>query len=321
LIRAKIARMELDTLKLFIETMHRGSFAAVARDRAMNPSTVSRLIAGLEDELGFRLFQRTTRRMQLTDAGAAYAQRAELLIDDLEHAREQARTLHAGVSGTLRLTASVAFGRACIVPLLPDFRARYPDLKLELLFTDTRLDLVTDRIDLALRIGPVNQAEIIRVKLFDIRFRLCASPAYVEKFGPLIDPRCLSRRRCLRFDLPDFKTHWRFQKGDEPPLVVAVDGDIMIDSAIALRDAALFGLGPSMLADWMIRQDLDDGRLVELAPDYQASPRNPETTVWLLYPSRAYLPNKVRVMIDYLKSSLVHAERHQALPGITPVPE
>lgn len=296
--------MNIDTLKLFFETVHRGSFAAVARDHAMNPSSVSRVIAGLEEELGFRLFQRTTRRMRLTEAGVAYAGRVEALVDELEHAREQGLTMRTGMSGTLRMTASVAFGKACIIPLLGEFRSLYPNLKLEFLFTDERLDLITNRLDLAVRLGPVAEVEIIRVKLFDTHFRVCASPAYVDKFGPLNDPNCLSKRRCLRFGLPQFKSHWRFQQGDGPALSVPVDGDIMIHSAIALRDAAVLGLGPAMLADWMIRRDLVDGRLIDLLPAYHVSPTTPDTTVWLLYLSRTYLPNKVRVMIDFLKSKL-----------------
>lgn len=307
--------MNIDTLKLFFEVARRGSFAAVARDRAVDPSSVSREIAGLEAELGFRLFQRTTRRMRLTEAGITYARRVEALVDELDHARDQSLLMRTGLKGTLRLTASVAFGQQCVVPLIGDFRDLYPDLKLELLFTDTRIDLVDDRVDLAIRLGPVTDAEHIRVKLFDTHFRVCASPDYVEKSGPLIDPKCLSQRRCLRFGLPDFRSFWRFQQGSAAALEVPIDGDIMMFSAIALRDAAILGLGPAMLADWMIRCDLAEGRLIDLFPDYSVSPTSPETTVWLLYPSRTFLPSKVRVMIDFLKSRLGRADGRLALTG------
>jgi len=298
--------MDTDSLKLFFEVARRGSFAAVARDRQVDPSSISRVIAGLEAELGFRLFQRTTRRMRLTEAGGAYSRCAQGLIEGLEHARDRALTLRTGLSGSLRLTASVAFGQTCIVPLLGDFGARYPDLKLDLAFTDSRLDLVDNQIDLAVRLGPVTEADHIRVKLFDTHYRVCASPGYVAEFGPLIDPECLSHRACLRFNLPHFRSHWRCQKGDGPVHEVSVDGDIVISSAIVLRDAALLGLGPALLADWMIRNDIADGRLVDLLPDYHVSPTSAETTAWLLYPSRTFLPNKVRVMIDFLKEKLAH---------------
>ncbi|MHA1524880.1 MAG: substrate binding domain-containing protein [Alphaproteobacteria bacterium] len=235
----------------------------------------------------------------------------------MEHAREQALAIRTGLSGTLRMTASVAFGKACIVPLLADFRAQYPGLKLELLFADARLDLITNRLDLAVRLGPVVEAEIIRAKLFDAHFRVCASPAYVEEFGPLVDPKCLSKRRCLRFGLPDFKSHWRFRQGTGPALSVPVDGDIMIYSTIALHDAAVLGLGPAMLADWMIWRDLADGRLVDLLPAYHVSPTSPDTTVSMLYPSRTFLPQKVRVMIEFLKSRLGTQMRRHTLAGIS----
>lgn len=296
--------MEIDTLKLFFEVARRGSFAAVARDRDVDPSSVSRVIAGLENELGFRLFQRTTRAMRLTEAGGAYQRRVEGLVDALDQARDQAQTMRTGLTGTLRLTASVSFGQVCIVPLLAEFQARHPNLKLDLIFTDTRIDLINDRIDLAVRLGPVTDADSIRVKLFDTRFQVCASPGYVAEFGPLDSPENLSERRCLRFDLPHFRSHWLCQKGDDPVLEVPVDGDIVTSSAIALRDAALLGLGPALLADWMIKPLIADGRLVDLLPDYDVSPTTTDTTAWLLYPSRTFLPNKVRVMIDFLKSRL-----------------
>ncbi|MFV2093821.1 MAG: LysR substrate-binding domain-containing protein [Hyphomicrobiales bacterium] len=307
--------MEINTLKLFFEVARRGNFATVARDRAVDPSSISRVIAGLEDELGFRLFQRTTRRMKLTEAGASYARRVEALIDELEHAGDEALALRTGLKGTLRLTASVAFGQHCLVPLIGDFRARYPDLKLEFLFTDARLDMIDNRVDLAVRLGPVAEVENIQVKLFDARFKVCASPGYIAAQGPVENPEQLTDRRCLRFDLPDFRTHWRFRKGDAPSFELPVDGDILISSAIALRDAALFGLGPALLAEWMIRRDLAEGRLIDLLPDYIAGPATPETAVWLLYPSRTFLPNKVRVMIDFLKSRLGNSDERHALIG------
>lgn len=154
-------------MRMFVEVARRGSFAAAARDRDVDPSSVSRAVALLEEELGVRLFQRTTRRVALTEAGEIYLARVTALVDELDFARDEARGVSTGPVGTLRLTASVAFGNTCLVPLLPEFRERYPGVKLELLLTDTVLDLVAERVDLAIRLGRRFDADFIATKLFD----------------------------------------------------------------------------------------------------------------------------------------------------------
>ncbi len=293
--------MDIESLQVFIEVARRGSFAAVARDRDLDPSSVSRIISALEDELGLRLFQRTTRRMALTEAGAIYVNRIEQVIEDLAQAREAALALNSGPIGLLRLTTSVAFGLRYLVPLLPQFRVRYPDLKVELLLTDTNLDLVSDRIDLAIRLGPRIKADVIRVKLFDTLYRVCASPSYLNQAAPLEAPPDLEAHRCLLFPLPGFRSQWMFRDGAGKITTIQVDGDILISNALALRDCALAGLGPALLANWLVDSDLKAGRLIQLFPTYTVTATEFETSAWLLYPSQTFLPHKVSVMVDFLK--------------------
>jgi DNA-binding transcriptional LysR family regulator len=293
--------MEIDQLRLFVEVARRGNFAAVARDRAIDPSSVSRVIAALETELGVRLFQRTTRRVALTEAGDLYLNRVEPLLNDMEHARDEIRAASAGPVGTLRLTASVAFGRQCVVPLLPRFRAQFPRLKLELLLSDTNLDLVGERVDLAVRLGPSFDSSLVGVKLCDTRYRVCASADYLTTCKPLRRPQDLAAHRCLLLTLPEFRTRWLFrnQTGNVTP--VAVDGDLIVSNPLAVRDCALAGMGPCLLADWLIDEDVAAGRLVDLFSKYRVTATDFQTSAWLLYPSRTYLPNKVRATIDFLK--------------------
>src|SRR5579872_6717564 len=144
--------MDIETLRLFVQVARRGSFAIVARDRGTDPSSVSRTIAALEDELQVRLLQRSTRRMTLTEAGAAYLARLESLIEELDHARDEALAVSARPIGTIRLTASVAFGQKCVAPLLPKLRQTCPDLGIDLILTDANLDLVSEGVDLAIRL-------------------------------------------------------------------------------------------------------------------------------------------------------------------------
>ncbi len=149
--------MDTRDLALFAETARLGSFAAVAKLRGIDPSAVSRAIAGLETDLGLRLFQRSTRRLSLTEAGDSYLARALPLIEELARIGTEARAAHSVPSGTLRLTASVTFGQARLVPLLAGFRARHAQVGLECLFTDANLDLVAERIDLAIRLAPATE--------------------------------------------------------------------------------------------------------------------------------------------------------------------
>ena len=296
--------MDTDSMRLFVEVARRGNFAAVARDRDVDPSSVSRAVALLEDELGVRLFQRTTRRVMLTEAGEIYLARVSALVDELDYARDEARGASAGPAGTLRLTASVAFGYTCLVPLLPEFRQRFPGVKLELLLTDAVLDLVAERVDLAVRLGRRFDADFIATKLFDTQYRVCASPAYLKGKKAPKSPEELQQHSCLLFALPDFRSRWLFRDRKGAVQEVPVHGDVTILNALALRACALAGMGPVLLANWLIDEDIKKGRLIDLFPKYRVTATEFDTAIWLLYPSRSHLPNKVRVMIDFLKQHL-----------------
>lgn len=296
--------MDVENLRIFVEVCRRGSFASVARDRNVDPSSISRVVASLEEELGTRLFQRSTRRMSLTEAGNVYLGRVEALVDELEHARDEVLAVSACPVGTLRLTVTVAFGHQCLLPLLPTFRALFPALKLELLLTDTYLDLVSERVDLAVRLGPNLDTNLIGVKLFNTRYHVCVSPAYLAREKSLHVPEDIGNHKCLLFPLPEFRSRWLFRDTAGKVSEVPVDGDVVISSALALRECARVGMGPALLADWLIGDDLAQGRLIDPYPGYHVAATDFQTAAWLLYPSRSYLPDKVRVMIDFLKVNL-----------------
>lgn len=296
--------MDIESLRLFVEVARRGNFAATARDRNIDPSSVSRAISLLEDEIGVRLLQRSTRRVALTEAGKIFLGHMISLVSEFDQARDEARGVSTGPSGTLRLTASVAFGNTCLVPLLPEFRERYPEVKLEVVLSDSILDLVTERIDLAIRLVRHVDADFIAVKLFDTQYRVCASPAYLNAKNTPRVPEDLQQHKCLLFALPEFRSRWSFRDSQGTIREVPVHGDVTILNALALRACALAGMGPVLLANWLIDEDIEQGRLVNLFPEYRASVTDFDTAAWLLYPSRTYLPNKVRVMIDFLKQRL-----------------
>lgn len=178
----------------------------MARARGLDPSSVGRVVASIEDELGVRLFERSTRRMVLTEAGDLYLARVATTVDDLDRAREEALAIRSEPRGTLRLSASVAFGQRVIVPRLGVFRAAYPHVRVEAVFTDANVDLIAERIDLAVRLGPQVSGDMIVSKLRYTRYLVVASPRYLSAASPLARPGDLSGHRAVLFSFPPFRS-------------------------------------------------------------------------------------------------------------------
>jgi DNA-binding transcriptional LysR family regulator len=298
--------MDLTDLTLFAETARAGSFAAVAKARGTDPSTISRKLAALEDSLGVRLFQRTTRSLSLTEAGDLYLARALPLIEELTRIGQEARETRATPTGTLRLTASVTFGQAMILPLLPAFRSAYPAIKLECLFTDQNLDLIADRIDLAIRLAPEIEGDVIASRLMTTRYRVIASPAYLATAPSLTTPEDLARHRLLLFTIRPFRTRWLFRDATGTR-EVPVTGDIAISPAGAILDAALADLGVALLPNYLTDPMIRARRLTRLLTAWEVTATSFDTGAWLVYPSRSFLPAKTRAMIDFLGAALPRA--------------
>lgn len=288
-------------LQTFVDVVNQGSFAAVARERNIDPSSVSRAIGGLEKELGVRLLQRTTRRLSLTEAGLAYFQRIEPLIGEIHQAADVAVDMSGQPTGTLRVTASVSFGLRCVVPLLPEFQAQYPQLTVELLLTDSNLDLLTERIDLAIRLGMLADSTLIAQRLMPTRYFVCASPGYLQRHGRPQTPGEIVHHRCLLFPLAGFRSRWRFRDSKGVETAVAVRGQTIVSNAVALEQAAIAGMGLALLPHWLVGEVLKTGQLINLFPGHEATATEFGTAAWLVYPSRSYVPLKVRVLMDFLK--------------------
>lgn len=294
--------MELATLRLFIDVAHAGGFAPVARQRVVDPSLVSRAIAGLEAELGFRLFQRTTRRLALTEAGSRYLATVEPLVRDLAGAAEMARC--STVAGRLTISASVAYGTIRLVPLLPALRAAHPGLEVELILTDRLVDLVTEPVDIAIRMSPTIPPGLIGLPLHPSRYHVYAAPAWVARHGPVSAPVDLAGKPCLLFAGPLQRRQWRFSGPGGGAETVAVDGPIAISSPMAVKAACIAGLGATLLTDWLVADALAAGQLVSLLPDHEASSTAFGSNAWLLYASRTLLPPKIRAGLDFLRAQL-----------------
>ena len=297
--------MDISVLQTFLDVVRQGSFAAVARDRNIDPSAVSRAVANLENELGVRLFQRTTRRLSLTEAGTVFHRRTEPLMEDISGAISAAREISNQPIGTLRITASVSFGLACIVPHLPSFEAQYRDLAIDLVLTDSVLDLVRERIDVAIRLGKMADSTLIAHWLMSTHYTVCASPKYLERSERLQHPQALGKHRCLCFPLEGFRSRWLFRDQTGTVETVTVQGQIVISNAIALLNCTLSGMGISLLPNWLIRDDLATGKLIDVFPNHAVTATDFETAAWFVYPSRRYLPLNVKVFTDFLRQKLL----------------
>ncbi len=292
--------MNLQNLELFLEVVRRGSFAAVARSRDKAASSVSRAVSALEEELGVRLLQRTTRRIELTEAGREYFDAVEEAMASLNQATERAQALTQRPRGLLRVTTSVTFGQVGIVPLLPAFLERHPELDLELLMTDTRLDLVSERVDVAIRLGALDDRRLVATKLCDIPNAICASPDYLRRFGLPRKPSDLDGHDCLCLSLPQHDV-WRFRDATNRTDEISIHGRFRSTNVRALRQCASNAMGIAILPRWIAHRELATGELVQLFTDYAVGTTEFEVPVWLLYPSKQHLPLKVRRFIDYVK--------------------
>ena len=296
--------MDIQAIQLFADAARSGSFAAVARERDLAPSSVSRSVALLEEELGARLFQRSTRRLVLTEAGAVYLEQVAPLLQALAQASAAATDVSREPRGPLRVTTSNAFGLTQVVPMLPSFTRRYPDVEIDLLLTDAVVDLIAERIDLAVRLGPLTDSSLIAVSLLRMRYRVCASPGYVREHGQPRTPGDLTDHACLRFPLPGYRSRWRFRASTGAEEEVAVGGRIVISNALGLLDCALAGAGVALLAEVMVADAIRAGRLLDLFPDHEVTATNFDSAAWFVYPSRDYVPLKVRVFMEALREAV-----------------
>ncbi len=300
IILAYYAIMDINTLKLFVEVMQRRNFTDIARTHDIAPSSVSRSITALEKELGIRLFQRSTRKLEPTEAGLAYFARVKTIIDDLNSAQQVAADLTEIPTGTLRITAATVFGSNHIVPLLPELAAKYPELAIDLNLTDNYLDLIDERIDVAIRLGTLEDSSYIAKRLTKMVFSICASPRYLEQHGTPITPDQIADHKCLLFPIAGYNLNWLFKDTQQNIIEATTSKTVLISNSNAIRQCTLLSMGLSLLPDWLVNNDIEQGKLVRLFPDYQVTTTNYDSSVWLIYPSKEYLPLKTRVFIDIL---------------------
>ncbi|MGF1641544.1 MAG: LysR family transcriptional regulator [Rhodospirillales bacterium] len=281
----------------FVRVVEAGGFSAAARALGLTPSAISKLIGRLEDRLGARLLQRTTRRIALTHEGVAFYQRSVRILRQIEEAEQAISELHVAPRGTLRVNAAVAFATYRIVPLLPEFLERYPEVHLEFAVTDRVVDLIEEGVDVAVRIGARTDSALITRLLAEDHRVICAAPAYIDRHGRPRTPADLARHNCLAWignqgGLND----WPFE-GPAGAYAVTVFGNAEVNNGEALYQMALAGLGVARIAEFRVAPDIEAGRLVPLLEDHHRADPLP---IHVVYPHRRHLLPKVRAFVDFL---------------------
>lgn len=288
----------LTLLKSFITVAELASFSQAARRLGLSKSLVSRHVSGLEAELGVLLLTRTTRRLALTEAGRAYAERCQRILADLEEADQAIGNLQAAPRGRLKVTAPMSFGALHLAPVLPAFTERYPDIQLDLALSDRMVDLIEEGFDLALRAGRMGDSSLIAKRLCPIRRLACASPAYLERYGVPATPADLSDHLCLSHSELAV-SEWRFLDAQQRPLTPEVRGPVRINNGEAMRQLALAGVGIVYLPTFFIGPDIRAGRLIPLLKAFTPQ----DSALYAVYPHARHLSPKVRVFVDFLAQS------------------
>lgn len=309
---------KINEMRIFTEAAQRGGFSAAAEVLNLSPSAVSKLITRLEQRLGVRLFNRSTRSLNLTEAGQSFLVSCESILADIEQAEQALSDYGHEPKGLLRINSSSGFAKHQIIPLLPEFQRRYPQLEIDLQLTGQAVNLIEERVDVAIRLGNLKGSSLIARKLMESPRIICASPDYLARFGSPVTPEDLRAHNCLRLSTSESFNCWRFtsslnkppagrksistDKGqrDQNDYQIEISGGFITDNVDSLHELAVQGGGIARLAEFMVQDDIKTGRLVPLLEQYNQE----KQPVHALYPHRRHLPLKTKVFIEFLQASL-----------------
>ncbi|MDG4883298.1 LysR family transcriptional regulator [Mesorhizobium sp. WSM4884] len=299
-----MARPEINRsgeIEVFVRVVEAGSFSAAARALRMTPSAVSKLIARLEARLGARLLGRSTRRLQLTPEGVAFHDSGVRILADMDAAEREAAA-GAAPRGRLRVNSYVPFGQHRLMALLPRFLEKYPEIFVEAVLTDSVIDLLEERADVAIRAGPLRESRLVARKLGQSRMVVVASPAYLEARGTPRKPADLSNHNLLAFGFVRHIDGLPFIGPDGAPIIVPIVGNATVSDGEAMRLTTLAGAGVARLARWHVEPDIVTGRLVPLLEEFNPGDEEPTHAVYV--GQGKHLPARVRAFLDFLAETV-----------------
>lgn len=285
----------LTSMRVFATVVGTGSFTGASDRLDMSRAMVSKYVINLEEHLGTRLLNRTTRRISLTESGTAYYERCLQIISDVEEAEQAAGHLTSTPRGTLKITMPFAFGLHRLGPVIADYVHLHSGVKLDLSLNDRYVDLIEEGFDLAIRIGTLPESRLIARRLGVAQSVICASPAYLKQHGTPTKLEDLTNHSCLGYSYTNSGNEWRLKNKDIEE-VLHIAGSIKANNGDMLRHAALNGAGLILQPLFIVEDDLQSGRLVQVLGDYTST----EYGIYAVYPSRKHLSAKVRTFVDFL---------------------
>jgi DNA-binding transcriptional LysR family regulator len=294
-------------LDIFARVARTGNMSAAGREMGLSPAVVSKRVSLLEEELGARLFQRTTRQLTLTETGEGYYKRVLDILNLVEEAEDFVNRRNDKPRGVLKVTAPTTFSRKHLAPHLADFLAKYPEIELDFHLTDDFVDIISRGFDLAIRIGELQDSSLVQKKLAADHRVICASPAYLERTGVPASLADLEVHNCLMAGAQEF---WRLT-GPDGEHQFRPKGNIRSNSAEFIREAMVSGLGLGMRSLWDVHQELRDGTLKVVLPQYQGVDA---VAIYAVYPCRDFMPAKVNALIDHLSAIYANARMFDRIP-------
>ncbi len=288
---------DLRTLAIFVKVAERNSFVRAASDLGITQSGVSNAIKRLEEQTGTRLLARTTRRVSLTEDGAAFFERCRQALADIEEAELVLREARLRPAGNLRVDMPVSFGRLKMVPLFGAFQARYPDVRLSITFTDRYIDLIEEGVDICVRFGELQDSSLVARRLTLAQFHVAGSPAYFAKYGRPKTPEDLVNHNCLAFSIRDTRLArpWRFVRPNAEFTIVP-QGTMSFTDGAALCEAVCAGYGLGQFHNYYLDAAITQGELVTVLDKFKPPP----DPIWLVYPPTRHLTPKVRAFVDFM---------------------
>lgn len=290
--------MDLNEISVFIKIVQAESFTKAARELGMPKSTVSHKVSLLEKRLGVTLIQRTTRKLNITPAGQIYYKKCLSGLEEIQSAELELASIHSEPQGLLRITAPVDIGSNVLPAVVSRYMQAHPKVRVEVILTDRRVDLLSENVDLAIRAGVLQDSSMIIKKIGTTYFVPVASPRYIKRFGEILHPRELTKHNCLQFT-PIRTDEWKLV-GPKGSLNAALPGRTIINHMDMIREMCLMGDGIALLPTSLVHQDVKSRKLIRLLPDW----RSPFTPVHFIYPAQRYVTPKLSSFIEHAYPSL-----------------
>lgn len=287
----------ISKIGIFLEVVKQQSFAGAARQLGMTGPAISKQVQSLEDQLGVRLLNRTTRQVTLTEQGAVYSEKARKALEDLYEAEQQIQELKECPTGILRINAPMSFGKRYLVEPIASFAKLYPEVKMEIDFDDRKVDMLAEGYDVVVRIGALEDSSFISRKLAECPILLCASPSLIKTHGMPEKPEDLIDYPAIIYSQHGVSASWQYENEGGTVAVVSLTQQLAANSADMMLEACRQGVGVSSLPIFAVKQYLDSGELIQILPQYK---RYPYREIHAIFPQNRYLSTKTRLFVDHL---------------------